>query len=91
VSGSWRYAEYDWVAHAGSIVYETAGSIHQPIILPDEDVLAVNILQGENIYYDDEGGIIKKDNWESRLKQYLDHCEQHGLVAKDITTFRRGA
>jgi quercetin dioxygenase-like cupin family protein len=26
VQGSWRYKEHDWIAHAGSVVYETAST-----------------------------------------------------------------
>jgi 2,4'-dihydroxyacetophenone dioxygenase len=41
VQGAWKYKEHNWIARAGSVVYETASSRHTPEALPgDEDVIA---------------------------------------------------
>jgi quercetin dioxygenase-like cupin family protein len=53
--GSWHYKEYDWVARAGSYVYEAPGTNHTLEVL--EDTLAMFVTQGAFIYFDKEGRI----------------------------------
>ena len=51
VQGAWKYKEHDWIARAGSVVYETASSRHTPEALRgDEDVIAFNIVKGELVF-----------------------------------------
>ncbi|MFC2950575.1 2,4'-dihydroxyacetophenone dioxygenase family protein [Marinicaulis aureus] len=87
VAGYWKYAEHDWTAGPGSVVYEVAGSEHQPIILPDHDVLAVNIVQGESFFYDENGTQLGAMNCDFAMTTYLKHCEENGIKPKDLTTF----
>lgn len=87
LQGRWKYLEHDWVAGPGSLVFETAASSHTPVALPGDDIIALNIVQGELVYLDDEDRIISSDNWKSALQRYLSHCEKHGIDPKDITAF----
>jgi quercetin dioxygenase-like cupin family protein len=91
VSGYWEYAEHDWVAGPGSVVYETASSTHQPIIHPEEDVVALNIIQGDVDYFDASGAQVRKENVNTALRRYLSYCERSGIAPRDLTTFRRSA
>lgn len=54
--GAWRYKEYDWIARAGSYVYETPGTNHTLQIL--EDTTALFVTQGAFIYFDEAGKIM---------------------------------
>jgi len=53
--GAWRYKEYDWIARAGSYVYEAPGTNHSLQVL--EDVTALFVVQGAFIYFDEAGKV----------------------------------
>ncbi|AOI89595.1 cupin [Burkholderia pseudomultivorans] len=87
LSGRWKYVEHDWVAGPGSLVFETAASRHTPQALPGDEIVTLNIVQGELIYLDDEDRIISTQNWSSALQHYLSYCAGNGTTPKDITAF----
>lgn len=51
--GRWRYLEHDWVATAGSYVYEPIGTTHTLVV--DQDVEALFIVEGGMIWYGPDG------------------------------------
>jgi 2,4'-dihydroxyacetophenone dioxygenase len=55
--GRWRYLEYDWEATAGSYVNEPAGTVHTLKI--EDETLALFIVNGGFIYFDDKGAFIR--------------------------------
>lgn len=66
LAGAWKYREHDWIARAGSCVYETAATSHTPEALPDEgEVVTFNIVKGELLYLDDKDNIIAAENWKT--------------------------
>lgn len=89
VSGAWRYAEHDWIATPGSIVYETAGSRHTPITVEGhgDETVTLNITSGDLIYFDGEGRMAAIENWRTAVQRYLDYCTQHGIEPRDVTHF----
>lgn len=87
ISGAWRYQEHDWVSRAGGCVYETAGSVHKPIMEGKEDVVTFVVLQGELIYVDENNNPLFTENWKTAYQRYLDYCKKHGLDAQDLTAF----
>lgn len=87
IQGAWRYAEDDWVSKVGDVVYEPAGTSHTPNGLGDEDVITFNVVDGTLDYLGENGEIIARDNWESFLKKYHDHCAAKGMEPVDVTKF----
>ena len=57
--GVWHYLEHDWVARAGSYIFEPAGEVHTLVVPADapEPMITFFVLQGGLIYVDQvEGG-----------------------------------
>lgn len=89
IKGAWKYEEHDWVAREGSVVYETASTRHTPIAVPSDsdEVITLNIVQGELLYLDDQDNIFAVENWKTSVDRYLAYCRENGLTPKDITAF----
>jgi uncharacterized RmlC-like cupin family protein len=79
IQGSWHYLEHDWVATAGSWVWEPPGDLHTLEILGDEPMIALFILSGVVQYLDENDQIVRQTDFRSRRKQYLEHCKEHGI------------
>jgi 2,4'-dihydroxyacetophenone dioxygenase len=87
VRGSWRYLEHEWVSRPGDVIYETAASLHKPVVVGDEDVETVTITMGELLFLDDAGNIIARENCKTSLERYVAYCEANGLEVQDLTSF----
>ena len=88
IKGRWKYAEHDWVAGPGSIVFETGGSSHTPeIVAGEEEVLTLNIVQGDLLYLNGDDQVVAKENWHTAMQRYLAYCEENRIVPKDLTAF----
>lgn len=87
IAGSWKYIEHDWVASAGSFVFETAGSRHTPVGVSDSEVITLNIVQGDWNLMSPEGAVLAIENWKSMVDRYLNYCKQRGLKPVDVTSF----
>jgi len=87
VTGSWRYKEHNWVANAGSFVFETAASRHTPVTVGDEEVITLNIIQGDWNVMSPEGAVLAIENWKSMVDRYVNFCKAQGLEAIDVTSF----
>ena len=87
IKGRWRYLEHDWIAVPGSVVYETAASVHTPVGLPGEEIITLNIQVGDSLYMDDKDNIIAVENWKSVLQRYENFCKAKGISAVDLTSF----
>ncbi len=80
LDGSWGYREHDWVARAGSFVYEPAGHIHTLYIHPElGHMTAVFHIFGPLIYINDDGGAEDYEDVFVRLDRYSAHCRKVGL------------
>ena len=87
IQGAWRYKEHDWVSKAGSFVYETAASAHTPVAEPGEDVITLNIVQGDWNVMSPEGAVLAIENWKSMVDRYVNFCRNEGLSLVDVTSF----
>lgn len=87
VTGSWRYKEHAWVARAGSFVFETAASRHTPVTVGDDEVITLNIIQGDWNVMSPEGAVLAIENWKSMVDRYVNFCRSHGIDAVDVTSF----
>lgn len=88
LTGSWKYAEHDWVATPGSFVFETAGTAHTPVGVSEEEIITLNIVQGDWALVDENGAVLAVENWKSMLKRYVDYCERTGTPVVDVTSFK---
>lgn len=87
VAGSWRYLENDWVATPGSLVFETAGSRHTPVGVGDDEIITLNIVQGDWNLMSPEGHVLAIENWKSLMQRYLDFCSREGIAPRDLSSF----
>jgi len=87
ISGQWRYLEHDWVATPGSFVFETAGTTHTPVGVGDEEVCALNIVQGDWNVIGPEGQVLAIENWKSMTQRYLDYCKSQNIEPIDVSSF----
>ncbi|MDD2545697.1 MAG: 2,4'-dihydroxyacetophenone dioxygenase family protein [Burkholderiaceae bacterium] len=87
IAGRWRYLEHDWVAGPGSFVYETAGTRHTPVSVGDEEVVTLNIVQGDWNLLSPEGAVLAIENWKSMMERYLNYCQQQGITPVDVSSF----
>ena len=88
ISGRWRYAERDWVATAGSYLFEPPGDVHTLIGEGTESVTLFWIT-GTLIELDDEGRILGYADVFTRIEQARRHFESVGLGAEHIRKFIR--
>lgn len=87
IAGQWKYIEHDWVASAGSFVFETAGSRHTPIAVGEGEVVTLNIVQGDWNLMSPEGAVLAIENWKSMMDRYLNYCKSHGIKPVDVSSF----
>jgi hypothetical protein len=88
IKGSWRYKEHAWTAVEGSVVYETAASVHTPVGAGSSDVITLNVQVGDSIYLDDKGAVLAIENWKSMMQRHVDWHRARGLEPPDVTSFR---
>ena len=88
IKGSWKYREHAWTAVEGSVVYETAASVHTPVGAGPSEVITLNVQVGDAIYLDDKKVVLAIENWKTMLERHLAFHKANGLVAADITSFR---
>ena len=85
VRGAWRYLEHEWVSKAGDTVFETAGSLHAPESVGDEEAEIFLVVVGELLFLDEDGHVVARENWQTSLARYSAYCRDHGLAVRDIT------
>ena len=80
LDGAWGYREHDWVARAGSFVYEPAGHIHTLYIHPEPgSMTAVFHVFGPLVYVDADGVAEGYEDVFIRVENYAKHCRSVGL------------
>ena len=84
LSGSWRYLEHDWIAHAGDYVFEGAGDVHTLVVEGDEPMETLFVIDGPYEYVNDEGEVTGVESAASKLSLYLEHCERAGVAVAPI-------
>jgi len=77
LEGSWRYLEYDWVAHAGSYVQESPGATHT--LVSDEGMKTVFWLNSSLEFYDERDQLLETLDVFWFIDHYLSFCREHGI------------
>ena len=62
IEGKWRYLERDWVATAGSYLYEPPGDVHTLVVDEGDTMKTLFHNTGALLYCDEKG----KNNWVNR-------------------------
>jgi len=86
IQGAWTYDE-GWVAEAGDVVFEVAGSTHSPRMCGKEETIVFVVIEGALEFRDEKGNVTFVENWQTLLKRYHDFCAKEGIVPVDITNF----
>jgi 2,4'-dihydroxyacetophenone dioxygenase len=84
IAGRWWYLERDWVATAGTWVWEPPGDIHTLATDADEGMTAVFVTDGVLQFFDADGGLDHEDTVFTRYQGYVDHCERLGIDVVDL-------
>ncbi len=80
IQGRWFYKEYDWVAEAGSYIYEPPGSVHTLSVSEDNDgptLVIFTIDQGLELL-DDTGKVIHVEEAHSMQAMYAMVLQNQG-------------
>lgn len=90
IKGKWFYREHDWVATAGSFVYEPPGEVHTLEVPEDcEEMITFFNIQGAMIYLDsDDKQIGYEDVW-TKIDMCAEHYEAVGLGRDYVNQFVR--
>lgn len=80
--GRWHYLEHDWMAEAGSYVFEPAGETHT-LVVPEgcTEMLTLFQVTGSLIYVDPDGRATGYDDVFTRLDKARAHYAAVGLGA----------
>ena len=90
ISGSWRYLEHDWVATAGTYVYEPPGDVHT-LVTEDasQEMITLFHISGALIYLDEDGHTTGFDDVHTKIEMCSRHCQEVGLGAEFVEQFVR--
>ncbi|EGQ26567.1 cupin 2 barrel protein [Sporosarcina newyorkensis 2681] len=84
LQGQWRYLEREWVAKPGTFVFEPPGDIHTLTVDGEEDMITLFILEGSLQYLNDDDEIILQEDVFSKMKRYIDYCEENNIPVVDL-------
>lgn len=79
LEGSWRYLEHDWVARAGTFIYEPPGELHTLVADETNGMRTFFVTTGSLIYTDSAGRQIGFEDVFTRLALFRDHLARQGL------------
>ena len=90
IKGSWRYLEHDWVATAGSFVYETPGEAHTLVAYESDEPMKVHFkVRGPLIWLDEDGNAVDFFDVHNYIEICKEHYEKVGLGADLIDSLLR--
>lgn len=90
IKGQWRYLEHNWVATAGSYVFEPPGEVHTLVVDPgvDEMITFFNI-SGAMLYLDADDKIVAYEDVHTKIAMCRAHYIACGLGAEFVDQFIR--
>ena len=90
IKGAWRYLEHDWIATAGSFVYEPPGEIHT-LVVPDDcaEMITFFNISGAMIYVDESGRQNGYEDVHTKIEMCRAHYAANGLGAGYVDQFIR--
>ncbi|HJV96652.1 MAG TPA: 2,4'-dihydroxyacetophenone dioxygenase family protein [Albitalea sp.] len=90
IKGSWRYLEHDWVATAGSYVFEPPGETHTLVVDDNvEEMITFFNISGCMYYVDAEGRHTGFEDVFTKIDMCRAHYEAVGLGAGFVEQFIR--
>ena len=90
LKGSWNYLEYDWVAQAGSYIFEPPGDLHTLVVDGGQgEMMTVFQIHGAMVYLDDAGAVSGVEDVFTRIDQCRKHFEAVGLGGDTVNQFIR--
>jgi 2,4'-dihydroxyacetophenone dioxygenase len=90
IKGRWRYLEHDWIAEAGSFVYEPPGEVHT-LVVPDDcpEMITFFNISGAMIYLDEHGRQSGYEDVWTKIELCRGHYAACGLTADYVEQFIR--
>lgn len=88
LTGSWHYRERDWVATAGSYVFEPPGDIHT-LIADDQESLTLFWITGTLVELDEDGTTTGYSDVFTRIDRAERHYTAVGLGADHVNRYVR--
>ena len=81
LQGRWRYLEHDWIATAGSFIFEPAGEAHTLVVPEDatEPAIILFVVAGALVYVDEDGAFLMYEDGFTVLEMARDHYRSVGL------------
>ena len=92
IKGAWRYLEHDWIAKAGSFVYEPPGEIHTLVVddvVGENEMITQFNIHGAMIYLDDNGKTTGYEDVFTKIEMCRKHYINVGLGSDYIQQFIR--
>ena len=90
IKGEWRYLEHDWIATAGSYVYEAPGETHTLVVEPHvEEMITLFHATGGYVYIDAAGNPVGYEDVFSKIEHARKHYAAIGLGADHVQRFIR--
>jgi hypothetical protein len=79
LQGAWRYLEHDWVARAGTFIFEPPGELHTLVADPDEGMATFFVTRGSLVYTDADGNPVGYEDVFTRLALCRRHFADAGF------------
>ena len=90
LKGSWNYLEYDWVAQAGSYIFEPPGDIHTLVVDGSlGEMMTIFQIHGAMVYLDEADAVTGVEDVFTRIDQCRKHFEAVGLGGDTVNQFIR--
>lgn len=90
IKGSWRYLEHDWIATAGSYVYEPPGETHTLTVDEGvEEMITFFNISGAMLYLDEKDKIVAYEDVHTKIEMCRKHYIECGLGADYVQQFVR--
>lgn len=92
LKGAWRYLEHDWVATAGSFVYEPPGEIHTLTVdevAGEPEMITQFNIHGAMVYVDEQGRQTGYEDVFTKIEMCRKHYVEVGLGHDYVDQFVR--
>ena len=90
IKGSWRYLEHDWIATAGTYVFEPPGETHTLVVDEGvEEMITFFNISGAMIYLDAADKVVAYEDVHTKIEMCRRHYIECGLGADYVRQFVR--
>ncbi len=90
IKGRWRYLEHEWVAQAGTYIFEPPGAVHTLVVDNDDEMIGFffNVC-GITVFVDEQGNTTGHEDTFTRIRMAREHYARVGLGAEFVDQFIR--